>query len=652
MKFTFIILLLSFLPLSAMAQSDKEAGEKTYVVGGQQNEPPRRKDTADAAYDDMVHEWVLKPDGSVVYTYSHKLRLITPFSFSRAYGESFITYNPKWQTLKVLRSVTTMRDGKKVESPFNAYNEVLPGYAAGAAPYLGLKEMVVTHAGVEAGAVIDFAYRLTTKPGMLPGMMDRVVFGARSPIVNMTVRLVVPSDVVLDYGLVRDDVLPEMTEEGDTRVFTWRRKDIPIIEVEDAQPALEDFLPVLFFTTATKEQLVLHCLQDAGDGDLGPAQAVVDEIAAKESDPAKRAVALQRWVVERVGRMGGPLDILGFRAMSPAATLNANVGSDLDRAVLLAAMCRAAGVNAEVAMFSTDIRSDGIRIEEIPKENGIVEHRITPDPKPDIASLPLYAHPAVLCRNAGEFAILALDPSHAQSGPMPSQYWGEFFMELKEQAESPLQYASPVGGASRVSTTSDWVFSPDLTVKGKTSVSSSGIRSYAFDTDGFKGVVKKALAAAGQGMTVEPGTPEVRASFETVCEAEVASTKPLGTVDGLVEFRVPVAPGGITDLHLPMGEQMRTTSIAFPGSLREECRMTLHLPKNVRVVAPPATVEFSNTIGSVRSVVKADAHDVEITRYVVITASDLKGESYPMLLELLQRWMDPSHTVLTLRVQE
>ncbi|MBE0644477.1 MAG: DUF3857 domain-containing protein [Bacteroidetes bacterium] len=651
MKYTIIILLLSFLPLSAFAQTDKDAGEKTYVVNGTQNDPPRRKDTADAAYEDMVHEWVLKSDGSVVYTYSHKLRLITPFSFTRAYGESFITYNPQWQTLEVLRSVTTMRDGKKVESPFNAYNEVLPGYAAGAAPYLGLKEMVVTHAGVEAGAVIDFAYRLTTKPGMLPGMMDRVVFGARSPIVNMTVRLVVPSDVVLEYGLVRDDVLPDVTEEGDTRVFTWRRKDIPIIEVEDNQPALEDFLPVLFFTTATKEQMIRHCLQDVGDGDLGPAQAVVDDIMVKESDPAKRAIALQRWVVERVGRMGGPLDILGFRAMSPAATLTANVGSDLDRAVLLAALCRASGVNAEVAMFSTDIRSDGIRIEDIPRGNGVVESRILPDPKPDIASLPLYAHPAVLCRNVGGFALLALDPSHAQSGPMPPQYWTKYFIELKEQAESPLQYAAPIGGPSTVSTTSDWVLSPDLTIKGKTSVSSSGIRSYAFDTDGFKGVVKKALAAAGQGMTVEPRTPEVRASFETVCEADIASTKPLDAVEGLAEFRVPVAPGGVTDLHLPMGDRMRTTSIAIPGSLREECRMTLHLPKNVAAVGVPSAVEFTNSIGSVRSVVKADGHDVEITRHILISASDLKGESYPMLLELLQRWMHPAHTVLTLRVQ-
>ena len=96
-----------------------------------------------------------------------------------------------------------------------------------------------------------------------------------------------------------------------------------------------------------------------------------------------------------------------------------------------------------------------------------------------------------------------------------------------------------------------------------------------------------------------------------------------------MEFRLPVAPGGITDLHLPMGERMRTTSIVLPGTLREECRLTLHLPGNVRAAAVPETVEFSNTIGSVRSRIQADAHGIEVTRSIEITASKLKGESYP-----------------------
>ena len=648
MKSIAIILLLSLLPAAAFAQS----GEKTYVVGGQAKiaPPTSGADTADAVYEDMVHEYELKPDGTVAYTYSHKLRLLTNYAFNRAYGESFIVYNPKWQSLEVLRSVTTMRDGSKVESPFNAYNEVLPGYAAGSAPHLGLKEMVVTHVGVEIGAVIDFAYRVTTKPGMFPGLMDRVVFGTRSPINSMTVRVVVPENVVLEYGLVRDDVLPTVTEEGGRRVFTWRRSDIPIVEVEASQPALEEFLPVLHFTPATKEEIVRHCLQDARDADLGPAKAAVDDITAKESDPLRRAVALQRWVLDRVGRMGGPLDIIGYRAQSPAATLRLNTGSDLDRAVLLAAMCRAAGLDAKPALFSHDLRSEGVRIESV-ERNGYREDRISPDPRPDIASLPLFPLPAVVISGIGAFNMIVLDPSNPQNSPLHERHWSRFYLALDEAKPGPDLYALGGFSPSTVSVTSDWILSEDLTVKGKSSVSMSGLRGYALNPDGMKGVVKKALAAAGQGMKAEPGTVETRASFETVCEADIAAEKALSATEGLVEFRLPAAPGGVADLHVPLGDFNRTTPIATPGKLKEEIRLTLHLPKNVEAVSVPAAVEFENAVGRIRCVIKADAHDVEVTRVIEITDGKLACDSYPYLTKLLRAWFDPQHTTLLLRLR-
>ena len=120
---------------------------------------------ADAVYESMQHTWELLPDGGTIYTYGHSLKYLTNYAFTRAYGESFIVYDPNWQKLTVTKSVTTMADGMKVPSPFNAYNEVLPGFAANAAPYLHLREMVVTHAGLESGALVDFEYVVTTKPG-------------------------------------------------------------------------------------------------------------------------------------------------------------------------------------------------------------------------------------------------------------------------------------------------------------------------------------------------------------------------------------------------------------------------------------------------------------------------------------------------------
>jgi len=69
---------------------------------------------------------------SIDYRYMKKQKLQTYRSFNNLYGETFIVYNPDFQTLKVNEVYTIMADSKKNPSPANAFNEVLPGFAANA----------------------------------------------------------------------------------------------------------------------------------------------------------------------------------------------------------------------------------------------------------------------------------------------------------------------------------------------------------------------------------------------------------------------------------------------------------------------------------------------------------------------------------------
>jgi hypothetical protein len=104
---------------------------------------------SDAIYKSIKKIYTLNADGSANYQYQHQLKYITHFSFNRLYGESFIVYNPDQQELKINKAETKMVDGKIVPSPENAFNEILPRFAAGAPPFNHLREMVVTHAVLE-----------------------------------------------------------------------------------------------------------------------------------------------------------------------------------------------------------------------------------------------------------------------------------------------------------------------------------------------------------------------------------------------------------------------------------------------------------------------------------------------------------------------
>ena len=117
----------------------------------------------DAVYLQLKKEYTLNADGSIDYHYVKKQKLQTYRSFHNLYGETFIVYNPDFQSLKVNDVYTIMADGKKNPSPANAFNEVLPGFAANAPAYNKLREMVITHSGTERNAVLNLDYVLHSK---------------------------------------------------------------------------------------------------------------------------------------------------------------------------------------------------------------------------------------------------------------------------------------------------------------------------------------------------------------------------------------------------------------------------------------------------------------------------------------------------------
>ena len=105
---------------------------------------------SDATLNSVTETYTLNSDGSIDYDYFKSLTYNTQFAFNSLFGETFIVYNPEFQTLKINECYTIQSDGTRIDAPANAFNEVLPSAAANSSAYNGLREMVVTHTGLEA----------------------------------------------------------------------------------------------------------------------------------------------------------------------------------------------------------------------------------------------------------------------------------------------------------------------------------------------------------------------------------------------------------------------------------------------------------------------------------------------------------------------
>ena len=289
----------------------------------------------------LREKYTIGDDGSVVYKYHKELKVNTFYSIHNLYGETFIVYNPDYQTLTIDGCHTVQADETMVPLPPNALNEVLPSAAADAPAYNHLKEMVVTHTGLEPGAIISLDYTITTKPGF-PGSGDIFRrFNEASPIREYTLEVEVPAGKEL---VVSQNLGAKMSKSADGRVYTFKASGIPARLFEPFAPV--DDTPYIYATV------------DPGKG----ASAVfnlpkenMSQLASKicegKTSDTEKMDAISMWVAQNLGLCGLPLNQAG-KVRKPSEVVASAYGTFEEKAALMLSLADAVGVKAEpVAMF-------------------------------------------------------------------------------------------------------------------------------------------------------------------------------------------------------------------------------------------------------------------------------------------------------------
>ncbi len=169
-------------------------------------------ENAEAVFLKMEKEYVYNEDGAYSYTERKRVKLLTYRSFNKLYGETFIVYNPKQQKLKINSAFTQTAENKELKTPENAFNEVLPSFAANAPAYNHLREMVVTHTGIKKEAIINLDYTLETQKGYMPAMMADIALQETSPIKELKITVKMPKGKKLAYHLANIEAIPTITE--------------------------------------------------------------------------------------------------------------------------------------------------------------------------------------------------------------------------------------------------------------------------------------------------------------------------------------------------------------------------------------------------------------------------------------------------------
>jgi hypothetical protein len=299
----------------------------------------------DARFLNIAVAYELHQDGSWDMTVEQQARLDTYYAFNRALGETFIVTNPEFQKLEVLKSETTMADGRKVASPANAFNEVLPFAAHGFADFAGLREMVVTHIGLERGAVVDLKYRIHTRAGFLPVFSGREALIRDFPVDKYRLTIAVPAGQTLRYRVFGIQTEAKVSAADTGKIYTFELAAQPPAAHEALAPAGAE--PAVVFSVAADWPRALALANDAAPL---PAALIerIEKLKAQYPARPDLLTALQRLAaVELQGcRLGS--DALGWQPRPAARVFQSNYGTRLEKALLLRDMLKQAGVDAEL----------------------------------------------------------------------------------------------------------------------------------------------------------------------------------------------------------------------------------------------------------------------------------------------------------------
>jgi hypothetical protein len=574
----------------------------------------------DAVYNKIKKEYTLHPDGSMEYREYKELTLLTYMSFHRLFGETFIVYDPGYQQLEIHEAYTIMADGMRVDVPDNGFNEVLPRQAANAPAYNRLREMVVTHTGLEVGATIYLDYSIKTAAGHFPAFMGEDLTGEMVPLREKKVIIRIPESETLHYKMLNLRTAPEIRQEDGMQVYTFTFREQPATpQLWGTDPTQ---LPRLFFSTAKDMERAYFpfVAQDAFRFQAtAEMEAAVKLLKEEQKSNLEVALAIQKMVVDEIGTWNIPLEYTGFSCRTPAEVWQSNGGTVAEKSILLTSLLLQAGLQAEALA-------------------------IIPDKYFDRSTGSLYVFNGFAVRvNPGTGEHIYLSATRKESQDLAFTLAGNKLLILNGAIES-LKTFDIQETENQALFTGELRFEEDR-LAGSLNIFLSHAFNPYFSLTADSAHAKKYADGAGNAVIRDLNREHARFDVDFVSPA------PARTFAGYLFIKLPRFKNGTDSWGYPYVESERKLPIRLPYPVNEKYVYALSLPDGHKLISPTGETEIENEVGKIIVKTELKGNSLIYTRELRLNTSYIEYTALESFEELWKVWMDPSHRELVLKMQ-
>ena len=559
---------------------------------------------ADSVLLKQVHEYTLNSDGSTDYHYYHKRIFQSYQSFHRYYGESFVVFDPNKQTLTVNKSETTMREGKKVQSPDNAFNLVLPFQAANAPAYNNLREMVITHVGLEIGAVVELDYTLHTDADFTPFFAEKIMLNESSPVKELEIVVRVPKGDELNFFITNqtEGIKSKKVTKGDFDVYTWKANDLRALSNERNQvEGMADYQALVFSSVDLSEGNSI--LSEALSKDFTVEESM-SELLRNKSKNCADVEAIRNHVASNMNSYRVQPAYSGYQFRSPAQVWASNGGTEAEKAILLASLLNHIGLDAQVAM----------------------------------AAYPNYLDKNVGCPAAIERFLVKVDVEGKT----------KYLDASGNRNELPASMLVMLANENISNFDISTVEPARLYAKFKAMLN---LTNKGVNIDGTL-TLSQYSKAKGLLTNISPSNLDVNQSADaenTVITLKTAKALDMQQAGDYLLFSLPRISQGVALAHLRELPTERVTRLELPNALNETYQFTVKPMSGFEFVSPEHSQIVDNAVGNISISYTVSNGDLIITRSIEINERIIPVEHYEAFRSLYSVWMDKNLNSIQLR---
>ncbi|MFA8299950.1 MAG: DUF3857 domain-containing protein [Hyphomicrobiales bacterium] len=579
----------------------------------------------DAEFNYIKKEYKWNNDGSVDYSCHKEIKLNTHYAFHSLYGETFVIYNPNFQSFTINEAYTIMKDGKKVMLPKNAVNEVLPKFAKDAPAYNDLREVVITHTGLEIGATIYFDYTIHSNKGYYNALQEYIQLGERVPVKKMDIIVKLPHGHSFNHKTLnlRYSASYQPTKAYD--MYVWNLNGLsPLPYTNEFQ---KTFYPAVIFNSSESLLSLSNELTMNDNFTYELDKKLKDKLAPKSMHSMtlmEQIRSIQEILVKDVKTYPIPMEYTGYKYRNPIDIYQSAGGTPLEKALLLTAMYKEAGISADVVYAIPNPAFDE-KASNFDESNGF--------------------YVMVTARDEGVF-ILSTDHLNSTNDKYLLEDYKVFKVmpKLERFVFSDINKNDPLVKvrSSLIINSVDNRYNINGEIDLSLNQSSNPYLDY-FRSNHKPFFIKNAKVDSED--IKRNNTDE--SLLKIKCSESSSSFNYLD--GGIIQFNLPVVNQGIEHSHLPALVSKVEYPVILNQTYNEDYKFEIKIKGDKKKLMNPIEMKISNSIGDIHIQIAQKKGKVLVTRKLNIKHKYIQPHEYKDFKELISLWKTSKYRSIFLK---